>query len=170
MIHYQLQCGRAHAFDGWFKDSTSFDRQAEMGLVACPFCNGTDVKRALMAPALGRGNRQAKDPALSMEPASPPTSGAVPTPKPAVASPVLGTFAETEEADQLRSLLRRLRAEVEKHCDYVGPGFAEEARRIHYGEAEARGIYGEATMAETESLADEGIEFGVMPWLRGSDS
>jgi hypothetical protein len=72
--------------------------------------------------------------------------------------------------DQLRSLLQRLRGEVEKRCDYVGTRFADEARRIHYGESEARGIYGETTPSEAEALADEGIEFGVMPWLRRSDS
>jgi hypothetical protein len=170
MIHYQLQCDRAHAFDGWFNDSTSFDRQAEMGLVTCPFCNSTDVKRALMAPALGHGSRHAKDIAVPMDPASSPASGRAPAAVPAVAPSPRGALAEAEGLDKLRSLLHHLRVEVEKHCDYVGPGFAEEARRIHYGEADARGIYGEATAAETEALADEGIEFGVMPWLRRSDS
>ena len=72
--------------------------------------------------------------------------------------------------DPVRSLLKRLRAEVEKHCDYVGAGFAEEARRIHYGESKARGIYGETSPSDAEALADEGIEFGVVPWLRRSDS
>jgi hypothetical protein len=71
--------------------------------------------------------------------------------------------------DKLRSLLQQLRVEVEKHCDYVGKDFAEEARRIHYGETKARGIYGETTASEAEALADEGVEFGVMPWPRRSD-
>ena len=73
-------------------------------------------------------------------------------------------------ADKVRSLLLRLRSEVEKHCDYVGPDFAEQARRIHYGESKERGIYGETTASEAEALADEGIAFGVVPWLRRSDS
>jgi hypothetical protein len=170
MIHYQLQCDQAHAFDGWFKDSASFDRQAKTGLVACPFCNSVGVTRALMAPALGRGSRHAQDTTMPTEQVPSQASGAAPAAVPAVAPPPRGALAEAEGADKLRSLLHRLRTEVEKHCDYVGPSFAEEARRIHYGEAEARGIYGEATATETEALADEGIEFGVMPWLRRSDN
>jgi hypothetical protein len=66
---------------------------------------------------------------------------------------------------QLVALLQRLRAEVERNCDHVGPRFAEEARRIHYGEAEARGIYGEATDAEAEELREEGIEVARLPWV-----
>jgi cytochrome P450 len=66
-------------------------------------------------------------------------------------------------------VVARMRAEVEKNCDYVGEDFAEEARRIHHGESEMRGIYGEATEAETEALRDEGIEVGRIPWLPRAD-
>ncbi len=66
-------------------------------------------------------------------------------------------------------MLQRMRAEVEKRCDYVGPGFAEEARRIHNGESEARGIYGEATPEEAERLADDGIEVASIPWVPRAD-
>ena len=170
MIHYQLQCDREHAFDGWFKDSGSFDSQAQAGLIACPSCSSVRVERALMAPALARGGRVPRDILVADETAASParvtSTGALPSIAPAPA----GGLAATEMPDALRSLLQRLRTEVEKHCDYVGPGFAEEARRIHYGETEVRGIYGETTPSEAEALADEGIEFGVMPWLRRSDS
>ena len=63
-----------------------------------------------------------------------------------------------------------LRAHVEKNCDYVGPAFAEEARKIHYGETEKRNIYGEASSEEAESLKDEGVEFGRIPWLPREDA
>jgi hypothetical protein len=63
-----------------------------------------------------------------------------------------------------------LRAHVEKNCDYVGPSFAEEARKIHYGETEKRNIYGEASSKEAESLKDEGVEFGRIPWLPREDA
>jgi len=169
MIHYELQCQGDHAFDGWFKDSASFDRQAEAGLIACPICHSVNVRRALMAPALGRGKRGGRDPAASEE--------SIPTPAPAAqqgsapaTTPGSGILAAADMPEKLKALLHQLRSEVEKHCDYVGSDFAEEARRIHYGETEARGIYGETTPAEAEALADEGIEFGVMPWLRRSDS
>ena len=62
-----------------------------------------------------------------------------------------------------------MRGEVEKNCDYVGGGFAEEARRIHNGEVKTRGIYGEATEAEREALSDEGIEVGRIPWIPRAD-
>ena len=71
---------------------------------------------------------------------------------------------------QLRSALVELKRQVESHCDYVGPQFAEEARRIHYGESDPRGIYGEATEAESHELAEEGITFGRLPWVAPSDA
>src|SRR5438874_2661572 len=67
---------------------------------------------------------------------------------------------------QMRSMLVALRQQVEKNCDYVGEKFAEEARRIHYGEADPHGIYGEASAKESRALADEGIEFGRIPWIQ----
>jgi hypothetical protein len=168
MIHYQLQCDRDHAFDGWFKDIASFDRQANDGLISCPRCNSIRVSRALMAPALGRGSRQERETPLADDKApvlAPATgSGAVPA-----LAPPLGAIGETDVPDHLRALLLRLRSEVEKHCDHVGTAFAEEARRIHYGEVKARAIYGETTPSEAEALTDEGIEFGIVPWLRRPD-
>jgi hypothetical protein len=170
MIHYQLQCDQDHSFDGWFKDSASFDRQAELGLIACPLCNSVKIGRALMAPALGRGSRRGQDIPSSGE-AAPATAlaaseGAVT----ALATPSHAATAGAAMPDKLRSLLHRLRSEVEKNCDNVGRDFAEQARRIHYGERKPRGIYGETTPSEAEALADEGIAFGVMPWVRRSDS
>lgn len=167
MIHYQLQCDRGHGFDGWFKDSGAFDRQAETGLVSCPICNSLAVTRALMTPALGRG-RPKKAASAAPERSAPQdaTDGLVPVP----ASVRPGSVATNTAPDKLRALLQRLRAEVEASSDYVGPEFAEEARRIHYGETTARNIYGEATPDQAESLADEGIEFSVIPWLPRTDS
>jgi len=167
MIHYQLRCDRDHSFDGWFKDSVSFDHQAGGGLVACPFCNSVGVSRALMAPALTRGSRQAREAPVGERNA--PEAAASDRAVPAVTPPAV-VVASSDVPDKLRTLLQRLRAEVEKHCDYVGADFAKEARKIHYGECVPRGIYGETTLAETEALADEGIDFSVMPWLRRSDS
>ncbi|MGO8916384.1 MAG: DUF1178 family protein [Stellaceae bacterium] len=72
--------------------------------------------------------------------------------------------------DQLRQMLQQLRRQVETHCDNVGERFAEEARRIHSGESEARGIYGEASEAEARALADDGIEVARIPWVPSSDA
>jgi hypothetical protein len=71
---------------------------------------------------------------------------------------------------QLRAALVELKRQVESHCDYVGPQFAEEARRIHYGESDPRGIYGEASAEESRELAEEGIKFGRIPWVQSTDA
>src|SRR3546814_395382 len=73
--------------------------------------------------------------------------------------------AESAKAAELRRLLRELRQHVEHNCDYVGERFAEEARKIHYGETDPRGIYGETSDAEAEALEDEGIALARVPWL-----
>ena len=151
MIHYDLRCSQAHGFDGWFKDSAAFDKLVKRGLVECPHCGDLKVERALMTPAVAR--REALPvPAPAAEPPAPP-------------DPVAGGRLP----DHLRAMLQRMRAEVEKHCDYVGPQFADEARRMHRGEGDRRGIYGETTPTEAEALADEGIEVARIPWLPRAD-
>jgi hypothetical protein len=66
--------------------------------------------------------------------------------------------------------LVELRRKVEEKCDYVGDRFAEEARRIHYGEIEKRDIYGEATETETTELKEEGIVVERIPWVPTTNS
>ena len=154
MIHYQLQCSQGHGFDGWFRDSAAFDAQAEQGLLECPLCADTQVSRALMAPAVPKRDRPAPQP---------PAPAKAEEPGPPVA--VVGQ----RMPDQIRAMFQRLRAEVERNCDYVGQEFADEARRMHRGESERRGIYGEATSEQTEALADEGIEVARIPWLPRAD-
>jgi hypothetical protein len=78
--------------------------------------------------------------------------------------------AATPSPEQMRRMLQQMRQHVEANCDYVGPRFAQEARRIHRGEADARGIYGEATDTESRELADEGIEVARIPWVPPSDA
>lgn len=164
MIHYQLRCAAGHEFDGWFQDSAGFDKLAKAGLVECTHCGSTAVERALMAPAVVSSRRKAKPPA---PPKAEETAEAPPA---APAPPAEGPrMAAGPMPAQLVAMLQRLRAEVEKSCDYVGSDFAEEARKIHNGEAEARGIYGEASDAEAEALAEEGIEVARLPWVPRAD-
>ena len=93
----------------------------------------------------------------------------------AIMAPAIGRSREAAETamkakqDALRQLAE-LRRKVEENCDYVVPQFAEEARKIHYGEVETRAIYGETTPTEAEELTDEGIGFATIPWLPRSDS
>ena len=155
MIHYQLRCTAEHGFDGWFRDSSTFERQAASGLISCPECGSADVHRALMAPALGRGRRTVDQ--AGVEQTAPETPAPVAA-KAAVAVP-----------DQVRAMLQKMRAEVERNCENVGDRFAEEARAIHRGESDARGIYGETTPEQAEALADEGIEVARIPWVPRAD-
>ena len=157
MIHYQLQCRHGHGFDGWFRDSAAFDTQAARGLLACPSCADTAVTRALMAPAVAKGHAVPPSAAPPAEATAPPAEAPI-----AVAG-------APRMPDHIRAALQRLRAEVERQCDYVGPGFAEEARRIHNGESAARGIYGEATQDEATALAEDGIEVARIPWVPRAD-
>lgn len=157
MIHYKLRCHAEHEFEGWFQDSGGFDKLAKAGLVECTVCGSTQVERALMAPAVVSSRKKAKPPAPPAPPAEAPAAPAGPQ------------MAAGPMPAQLVAMLQRLRTEVEKSCDYVGKDFAEEARKIHHGEAEARGIYGEASDAEAEALAEEGIDVARLPWVPRAD-
>jgi hypothetical protein len=161
MIHYALRCGGGHEFDGWFKSSVSFDSQAGAGLLECPVCASSEVRRALMAPRI---SPRAAPPAQAIEPAPPVTASAAPA-KPAEA-------AQTQAAmpDQMRAVLQRIRTEVEARCDYVGPHFASEVRRMADRTQPVRPVYGEATAEEEAALADEGIEVARIPWVPRADS
>lgn len=162
MIRYELRCDQAHEFDGWFKDSAAFDKLAQAGLVECPHCGPTKVAKRLMAPAIPKKGR----PARNARPEAPPAPVAeVPTPPPAPPAAALAAMPA-----ELRAMLRHMRTEIEKNCDYVGTDFAEEARKIHKGEAEARGIFGEASEDEAEALREEGIEIARIPWVPPSDA
>ena len=122
-----------------------------------PTTTGRLVGAALMAPAVPKKRS-------SMTPPPP-----APTPEAAPAPSVPAMGAGGRMPAQMVAMLQRLRAEVEKNCDYVGPDLAEEARRIHRGESEERGIYGEASAEEAESLAEEGIELQSIPWVSRAD-
>lgn len=156
MIVFDLKCRRDHVFEAWFPDSASFAEQVDSGKVLCPVCGSRKVGKALMAPKVHKG-REAK-----------------PAPRPGsqVERPQGATqaMADSEKAGELRRMLRELREHVESNCDYVGGEFAEEARRIHYGESDPRGIYGETSDDEAKALEDEGIEVARVPWLPRENS
>jgi hypothetical protein len=163
MIRFSLRCDNAHEFESWFKDSAAYERMSAAGLVDCPACGDTRVSKALMAPAI-RKTRGVKGRA-----ASPPEPVPAPPPAAAEADPQTPRLAAGPMPAQVVALLQRMRQEVEKSCDYLGKDFAKEARRIHEGEAEPRGIYGEATEAEAEALREEGIEVARLPWVPRAD-
>jgi len=153
MIVYSLKCARDHEFEAWFRDSSSYDVQASRRAVACPECGSTKVSKAPMAPRLSRGAAPEGEPASTQA-------------KPAPAAAPAGEST----AIMARQSLEALRQQVEANCEYVGERFPEEARKIHYGEVKRRDIYGEAKDEEAKALAEEGVEFHRIPWVRRGNS
>ena len=149
MIRYRLKCEKRHEFEAWFADSAAYDRQAKRREISCPRCGNTRVEKALMAPSVARRSRRRRAPKPAEQAAG-------------QEQPETHRLAAHGE---LATAMRKLRTEIETKSEYVGPRFSEEARKIHYDEAPARGIYGEATREEAQALAEEGIEFFPLPPL-----
>ena len=143
MIGFALNCARDHAFEGWFKDGGTFERQAAEGDITCPICGDTAIRKAMMAPAIVRSTAR-----------SGPAPVAAPVPAP-----------DQVKAAMFMAMLRKVREHVEKNFDNVGEKFPEEVRRIHHGEAEARDIYGQATIEEATELLEEGVTVRPLPEL-----
>jgi hypothetical protein len=133
-----LQCARQHVFEGWFASEDDFTDQRCRGLLTCPLCNDNSVIKMLSAPRLNLGAPRPAQPMAAVE--------AVDTPSKEVASPL------ELQATWLK-MARRIMAET----DDVGSKFAEEARKIHYGEVPERGIRGQASPEQTQALIEEGI-------------
>lgn len=160
-----LQCGQHHVFEGWFGSEVDFQSQLARGLVACPMCGDAAVTKKLSAPRLNlnttRGERETAGNAAgnSSDRAGVPQAENAPTP----AAPTLPSLQDVPnlEPAQLQAALLKMVRHVVANTEDVGNSFPEEARKMHYGEAEQRNIRGHATPEETEELMDEGI--AVMP-------
>lgn len=146
MIVYDLTCAKDHTFESWFRNSGAADKLIKAGTIACPACGSTKVHKAIMAPRIAKSQDDTPRQKALVSPA----------PDPEVAA----AMAKAEQA------MAEMRAVIEKNFDNVGEKFPEEARRIHYGEAPARAIYGDASREETAALLDEGIEVQAVPWKR----
>jgi hypothetical protein len=140
MIRYSLRCDSGHEFEAWFRSSAAFDEQRTAGHVACAVCGSTTVEKAMMAPAVAAGGKGEADEAPLSKPASP-----------------------------AEAMLAELRRHIETTSDYVGHDFADEARRIHEGEADKRSIWGEASLHDAKELKDDGIPVAPIPWMRRSN-
>jgi hypothetical protein len=139
MIRYNLVCIAGHDFESWFRDAVAFDKASAAHAVSCPQCGTTEVVKALMAPSVATARKRE---AAAMKVAAP-----------------------DPRQEAMREMVRQLRQHVTENADYVGEKFAEEARKIHYQEAEVRGIYGEASPEEARALIEEGVEFLPLPSL-----
>jgi len=141
-----LQCRHGHAFEGWFASHEDFESQQEQGLLSCPVCNEAEVSKMPSAPRLNLGQ-------------SAPAGGAA---VPAAASAPVQDVAQLAP-QQLQAAWMKMVRHVMAHTEDVGPQFAEEARKIHHGEAENRHIRGQASREETQALLDEGIDILPLP-------
>ena len=167
MIHYALRCASGHDFDGWFRGVAAFETQAGAGLLQCPLCASCQVSRALMAPNLSFG---ARAPAVVAPAPARPDAPAAESQSREIQARETRSGPAPGLPDQTRAVLQRLRAEVERRCDYVGPAFAHTARAMHDGIQPPRPIYGEATPDEADALTEDGIEVSSLPWLPRADS
>ena len=145
MIVFDLRCGKEHVFEAWFPDNATFERQRGGKKIDCPVCGNRTIEKAPMAPNISTG--KAGKPVGSDRAAK-----------------------ETEAMSKVLAACRTLRKEVERTSDYVGARFAEEARKIHYGETGKRSIYGEASDKEAKELTDEGVPVTAIPWIPSTDS
>ena len=137
MIRYALACEKGHEFEGWFAGSDDFDNQLQRGFLSCPVCNSVQVSKLLMAPSVSTARKKDERQTLAMD------------------------TARKEAMAKIREAVANIRASAED----VGDKFPEEARKIHYGEAEERSIYGETTPKDVEALLDEGIQVFALPEL-----
>lgn len=161
MIRYTLECEHKHSFDGWFANSKAFETQVKRGLVSCPSCGSTDVRKAIMAPNVSPKTR-AKGKSASMPVPTAPS----PEPNSAVSVPVPMTNApDAASAEKVVAFMRAVREAVETTAENVGDKFPEEARKIHYGEIEEKPIFGEATLEEAKDLLEEGVMVHPLPTL-----
>lgn len=133
MIRYALSCQHGHEFEGWFGASADFDDQAAKGLLECPVCASKAVTKAIMAPAVS-GTKKRGD-----------------------------AVAPAQVQAMMMEAMGQVRRHVEDNFDYVGDAFATEARAIHEGKSEERGIYGEATATEVKALVEDGVRVAPLP-------
>lgn len=133
MISFTLRCAKDHEFEGWFKDSASFQAQRKNQDIECPVCGDRSIEQGLSRPNISSGKQQ--------------------------------VAAQHDAARQMRAALKEFRRTVESTHENVGSRFAEEARKIHYGDAEKRDIFGEATTEEASSLVEEGVNVAPLPWI-----
>ena len=137
MISFNLSCDKDHEFSGWFSSSSNFDEQVAKGYVTCPVCDSHKVTKSLMSPQVSTGRQKEK----------------------------VALASQDQTRQEIARQMKELHDKMTEGAEDVGQRFPEEARKIHYGESESRGIYGEANRDEVESLLEEGVEIVPLPSL-----
>ena len=165
MVIYDMACPAGHRFEGWFVDLEACQHQAQAGQLTCPVCGDSQITRLFTGSAI---RRSAEDKSGGAEPAQ------VPAPAPAApAAPASATPESTAQPElttaQVREVLGTLAAQIRAQTQDVGPRFAQEARKMHEGDAPARMIRGTATPEEQEELAADEVPFMKLPLLATDD-
>ena len=164
MILFDIKCNDGHIFEAWFQNNEAYEKLADRHLIECPLCGSTNVSKSLMAPNIS--------PKSNVDKVVPDNFRTGEDNHKVMVSAHTQTDNDVSSEDVKRALehmhntMAKFRRKVEKSCEYVGTDFADEARKIHYGDSEMRGIYGETTIKETEELIEEGIDILPIP---GSD-
>ena len=135
MIRYALVCDQDHEFEGWFARSSDFDAQAAGGMVECPMCGSRAVRKQIMSPSVAGTKKRGE----------------------------IAPGASEGRRQVMMEAMAQVRRHVEDNFDYVGDTFAREARAIHEGKSENRGIYGEATPTEVKGLVEDGVPVAALP-------
>ena len=143
MILFDLQCDKKHKFECWFASTANYEKQLENKMIVCPYCNSTKIEKSVMAPNIN-------------------TKGSSKNSK--------KNNKKKIERNNLENQIKKFREYIEKNTDNVGKNFAEEARKIYYGETKSRPIRGESTEKEVQELEEDGIPFSQLPWQSKEDA
>ena len=135
MIKYTLQCKNLHQFESWFRTSDDYEKLNNEKMLSCEFCGSKSISKSLMSPSVSSKEKKR-------------------------IKETLDTVPSKEQ-----KLIKQLKKEVEKNCEYVGDNFEKEARAIHYGDSPERSIYGKTTVKEAKSLYEDGIPVTPLPWV-----
>ncbi len=166
MIRYRLGCASGHEFESWFRAIEDFDAQSKSGVVLCPICGSHEIAKQPMAPAVVTGRSRSRH-TSNKERAGDSRSIVPAAAAPAQAQPPAPAHATSPADDPAarREVLRALRQSIVEASEDVGGRFAEEARKMHFGEIEERHIRGNSTIEEARDLIEDGVPFGLMPVL-----
>ena len=143
MILFDLSCKNNHLFEAWFPSSDKFEEQNKKGQIKCPYCNTSSIKKSLMAPNI----KVSKDKKYSKK-----------------------HLLHNKSFKEVEKKIKELKKYINKNSENVGKNFAEEARKIYYGEAKERSIRGETTKEEAKDLLEEGVPFSRLPWGTREDA
>ena len=135
MIKYTLQCKNLHQFESWFRTSDDYEKLNNEKMLSCEICGSKSISKSLMSPSVSSKEKKRIKETLETVPS------------------------------KEQKLIKQLKKEVEKNCEYVGDNFEKEARAIHYGDSPERSIYGKTTLKEAKSLYEDGIPVTRLPWV-----